>query len=80
MTAPLSNTTSGFSRRRALAGVLGAGSLLAAGGGEAAPGSIGTNGGSGCNGCGNQARCDCRPCTFRRQGQGRIHDPGNRPC
>ena len=37
MTAPLSNTTSGFSRRRALAGVLGAGSILAACGGEAAP-------------------------------------------
>ena len=73
MTAPLSNTTSGFSRRRALAGVLGAGSILAACGGEA-------NGGSSCNNCGNQARCDCRPCTSRRQGQGRIHDPGNRPC
>jgi len=37
VTAPLSNTTSGFSRRRALAGVLGAGSILAACGGEAAP-------------------------------------------
>ena len=37
MTEPLRNPTPGFSRRRALAGVLGAGSILAACGGEAAP-------------------------------------------